>query len=257
MLKWPHIDRLRYSGFDIQSSKRYRERKDYDVERLLSRPVIIEEKLDGGFRGFKWQNGLPRARAKSRQLTDLDNRDKRHFMIYDWAYAHSEILENIPEGHTLCGEYLLARHHICYSALPCYFIGFSIIDSRDMFLSPHKKAAAFESWSIAKPPVIFEGRIGYEEIPGLVQDRISSFGSEVNEGCIIKSAEKEEYRQSKKDATFTTMFKFVRREFTDDLEEGDHWTREPLQINRIAPDGCGICKELERRAQNFEGKIIR
>ena len=86
--------------------------------------VVATVKMDGE------NTSLYRDNVHARSLESEDH-ISRHWIKNLW----SRIRWDIPDGWRVCGENLWAQHSIRYTALPSYFLGFSVWDKQNVCLS--------------------------------------------------------------------------------------------------------------------------
>lgn len=113
---------------------------------FIGRRVIVTEKMDGE------NTSLYRDYIHARSI------DGRSHPSRDWVKQFwSTISADIPEGWRVCGENLYAKHSIHYTALPTYFMGFSIWDDKNMCLGWDETLEWFVLMGITPVPVLYDG----------------------------------------------------------------------------------------------------
>lgn len=95
-----------------------------NTDHFTGQEVVITEKMDG--ENTTMYPGFIHARS-------LDSKDhpSRHYV----KTLHGGIKYLIPEGYRLCGENVYAKHSLLYSALPSYFMLFSVWNELNVCLS--------------------------------------------------------------------------------------------------------------------------
>ncbi len=227
--KYPEAFRIVYPDLNIQPDKHYL--AGPEVRELFRGDVVLEEKLDGSTLFITWTGGKPLLRAKGTRIISEFERTKAFVHAYNWAYQNCKKLEKIPRGHAIVGEWLYALHSIPYNELPDFFVAFDVMHIRTGKLLPVKqRLKIFEECGLASAPVLYEGRLSYEEVPEFV--RLSSFSgrhencspplmeAQIMEGIVIKS-----YGQEFKSG------KYVTKEFSAAMEQ--HWLELPLVQNQL------------------------
>ncbi|GAA0853286.1 hypothetical protein GCM10008915_73720 [Bifidobacterium pullorum subsp. gallinarum] len=63
----------------------------------------------------------------------------------------------IPEGYRICGENAYAKHSLLYSALPSYFLLFSVWNEHNVYLSWDETEDWADRLGLAAVPVLYKG----------------------------------------------------------------------------------------------------
>lgn len=218
-MKYPRMLRLPLEK-EQRSSKRYA--TDTDIKELLSNEVTVDEKLDGSIVSFSREGDDIVAYGRRNEIMRngvLNNRTKAYIMLDDWYWNNVESLQQIPEGYTIFGEWLKAKHTIFYDKLSDYWLYFDIFDGK-RFLSDEERVGVVENLELWGMPLL---KLDYLTITSLrvIALRKKSECGDRMEGFVVKNYEKQ------------IFCKFVKREFDVDLEESAHWLKQPLEINRV------------------------
>lgn len=123
----------------------------------------------------------------------------------------SGISYEIPEGWRVCGENLWAEHSIHYDALPSYFMGFSVWNSKNQCLSWDDTLLWFNLLGITPVPVLYDG-VWNETVIRQLWDPSTW---DVTEGYVVRVADQYDFSQFK-----TSVAKFVRR---GHVQTAKHW----------------------------------
>lgn len=167
---------------------------------FTNKRVIVTEKMDGENSSL-YNNGI-HARSV----------DGRSHVSRDWIkQLWSTIRADIPEGWRVCGENLYAKHSIYYTALPTYFMGFSIWNDRNVCLGWDDTLEWFDLMGITPVPVLYDGIFDIPTIKGLW----NSADWNTREGYVVRLADSIDY------GNFRHCFgKFVR---DNHIQTVKHW----------------------------------
>jgi len=196
-----------------------------EIKALLKDHVTIEEKVDGGVLGFAWDGNIPLVIGKH-CMVDYNVNTKKFHGITEWIYDNYEIINNIPLGWIIYGEWMRASHNIMYNKLPDYFIGFDVWDgNKEKFLNVIDRSTFLCEIGLKEVPIIYSGtNIGIEDIicisegVGGVSNKSRFNNNELIEGLIIRNDN-------------GLIGKYVRREFTNSMEE--NWLKTSLIENKL------------------------
>ncbi len=183
-----------------------------NVDDMLGTEAVITEKMDGE------NTTMARDYIHARSLTS-GNHPSRDWVKNFWG----RIRFQIPHGMRICGENVYARHSIAYSALPSYFLGFSVWE-RNTCLSWDEALEWFQLLDITPVPVLSQEDFT-EESMKLWQ--APSLGA--REGYVIRP------RVAFDLADFPRRVgKYVRARH---VQTDEHWLHQPVVKNGLAGDG--------------------
>lgn len=200
-----------------------------EAEPFFTRPVIIEEKIDGSNLGislsednqFIFQNrGKVIASTSATQWKSLDT----------WTTNHPELWELLEGGNTiLFGEWCYAKHSLHYTRLPGYFVAFDLyLKKEKCFLSRSEFERRMEPTTIPLIRVIVRDVIlPNKDAYKVLLDTPSAFHDGFVEGIYIRIDNEAENRNEKR-------AKLVRPDFMRGIDEGEHWAKQTLVRNTIA-----------------------
>jgi hypothetical protein len=212
--KYPRIPHLPWSPGTAPDDRRMP-----DTTALLDRPLVITEKLDGSNLSMTSGDVFARTHAHAPRHPSFDMAKRL------WAGVRGRI----PEGLSVFGEWLYARHSIEYRALPGYFIVFGVRDDA---------AGAWRSWDqttqfasdlgLPAAPVLWTGRVRTDgELRGHVERlarQPSEFGGD-REGVVVRVA-----------GPITdfdvSVAKWVR---AGHVQTDEHWSAQPIVKNGLGP----------------------
>lgn len=218
----PHLATL--SGVEIRDDKvlTANERSAF-----LRRDLTVEEKVDGANLGISFDSsGNMRAQNRGGYLQLPGSGQWR--TLKDWLKLRADVLfDTLIDRYILFGEWCHARHSVCYSRLPDWFLGFDIYDRRSgRFLSVTCRDALCSNMGIAQVPVVARGRFAFEELVRLMAK--SALVDQPAEGIYLRSDSGEWLVQ---------RAKVVRPEFLRSLDE--HWSRSAIEPNLLLGDVGG------------------
>ena len=157
--------------------------------------------------------------------------DSKHHPSRDWIKAFwNAVRWDIPPEWRVCGEYMFAQHSIPYSALPSYFLGFSVWDERNCALPWDETLEWFDligsatGQRIVPAPVVYDDVFDERRIRALCERLVS----EGQEGLVIRLADGFPYRDFR-----TCTAKYVRK---NHVQTDEHWMHGEIVRNGLAPD---------------------
>jgi ATP-dependent RNA circularization protein (DNA/RNA ligase family) len=190
---------------------------------LLSRPIFVEEKIDGANVGIHLgeDGGLV---AFNRNTRIGPGAHPQFAPFKAWlAERRSSLTVALTRGLVLFGEWCYARHTIVYDSLPDYFLLFDVWDRHaDRFLG----LAARDEWArqlgLATVPLLWQGVVGDRTRLETLASR-SRFGPDSAEGL---------YLRREVEGRLLYRAKWVRTGF---LQPGAvHWSGKSLVRNFLA-----------------------
>lgn len=140
-IKYPRTHHLPWSPGISDDDRVIESLADWGGERL-----IVTEKMDGE------NTTMYRRGIHARSV------DGRHHLSRNWVKQfHGSLAHDIPTGWRICGENLYARHSIAYTALPSFFLGFSMWNERNVCLPWDETVEWFALLGITPVPVLYDG----------------------------------------------------------------------------------------------------
>lgn len=192
-----------------------------DVKALLTGKVTIEEKIDGANVGII--GGNPFRMQKRGSLVDTSEHQQFN-RFKAWAMNRWQLLDTIPKGTVVYGEFMWATHHIFYDSLPDWFICFDVLVG-DKFLRRQSKEEFCKELNIEVVPLIYEGYVDdIVHLESFIRGPSAYSSDHDREGIVIKN-----YRKQMR-------AKIVVPEFVKEInEDGTHWmTRwDPRKVNKL------------------------
>ena len=167
---------------------------DDDARALLSKPVLVEEKLDGAnvvvwLAGTRVECALrsgPGGRDRARQLGPLRA----------WLSQRTDELRELLAGRALYAEWLYLTHRIPYNCLPSYVVGLDVWSPDGSFVSVTERNTLLTAAGLPAPPELDRCVLG----EACVAERLlgkSRFGDELMEGVVIRTVDGSQPRIAK------------------------------------------------------------
>ncbi len=193
-----------------------------EVTELLSKELVVEEKIDGANLGisfeekigFRFQN---RGNWLEGKLTGQWER------LRGWTAEHeSSLRTHLPPSHVLFGEWCYAKHSIAYDRLPDWFLAFDVYDAvADRFWSIERRDDLLREVGLALVPMVASGSFFLQQLIRML-DEPSAFGNQPREGI---------YLRLEQDGWLVARAKLVSPEFVQQI--GEHWSFRAIQPNRL------------------------
>jgi hypothetical protein len=165
-----------------------------EVESLLAKPVLVEEKLDGANVIVWLDDGSvecalrsgPRRRDRAGQLGPLRA----------WLAKRSDELRLLLAQHALYAEWLLLTHAVHYDRLPAYFVGLDLWSEQSGFATPLERNERLAEAGLTVPPEVHRGVLSWVDDVERLLGR-SRIGSEPMEGVVLRTLDGSEPRIAK------------------------------------------------------------
>lgn len=186
---------------------------------LLGVEIVITEKLDGGCCSIEHNGCYARTHANAPSHPSFD-----HIKALQSTYKHI-----IPDELQIFGENCFAEHSIHYSALPGYFLVFSVRDTKNNIWFAWNDVC---SWAarlcVPTVPVLFRGKVETEKELRKLTEQLASEPSRCGgkrEGVVVRAV------HSFKDDDFPKFVqKWVRK---GHVQTDDHWTKKTIVRNGL------------------------
>lgn len=188
---------------------------------ILSKPVTIEEKIDGANLGISFTaNGEIQLQNRGSYL--MKPFEGQWKLLNNWINCHEEkIFDVLMDEFILYGEWCYAKHSVYYDNLPDWFIGFDIFDIKERcFLSVQQRNFMLNQMNVKIVPKLGFGTYDVYDLPTFFQK--SKYGKNYCEGIYIRQDE---------DGYLKYRAKMVRKEFKQNIVE--HWSKGRLQCNKV------------------------
>lgn len=164
------------------------------VHALLTRPTLVEEKLDGANVVVWLDDG--RVQCALRSGVGAQDRGRQLGPLRAWLAERSHRLRDLLDGRALYAEWLLVAHGVRYDALPAYVIGLDVWSPTTGFAAPDARNELLELAGLTAPPELHRGTIdGIDSIEKLLGR--SRAGSEPMEGVVVRPLDCREPRAAK------------------------------------------------------------
>lgn len=163
------------------------------LESLLAKPVLAEEKLDGANVAI-WLDG---GRVECALRSGPGGRDRAGQLgpLRAWLAERSDELRVLLRESALYGEWLLLTHAIGYDRLPAYLLGLDLW-SESGFATPLERNERLAGAGLQPPPELYRGRLGrLDDLERLLGE--SRVGAEPMEGLVLRTLDGSEPRVAK------------------------------------------------------------
>lgn len=162
---------------------------------LLSRPVAVEEKLDGA-NVMLWRDGS-RIECSLRSGPGSADRAGQLGPLRAWTAERADQLRPIVEDDAVVyAEWLYLTHTVAYEGLPSYLIAIDVRRPDGSFLLVDDRNKVCAANGLATPPEVFRGLVGdvaaVEHLLGA-----SRYGAPEAEGVVVRSLDGVEPRVAK------------------------------------------------------------
>lgn len=192
---------------------------DKDKKALLNGTVEITEKIDGANVAIVRGNKQKWTLQKRRGLADEGSHAQFSF-FWNWARYNVEKILNIPSQWVIYGELCFVKHTIEYDQLPSYFLVFDIWNGQE-YIRPDKRLDMSKSLGFAHVPVLYYDHLeDIEQLESMIGQSNFS-GTSLMEGLVVKNWRKQ------------MRGKIVRPEFIKEMEDEDHWMKQPLKKQKL------------------------
>jgi hypothetical protein len=224
---------------------------------LAGRPLVIEEKLDGGNAGISF-DAQGRLWLQSRGHFLTGGAREKHFDLFKrWAHTHADALRAaLGRRYVLYGEWLYAKHTIFYDRLPHYFLEFDVLDAdTGAFLGTPERRALLAGVPVAPVPVLRTGPCReLTEVTALLGPSLykgpgwreglhaAALARGLDPGQVWKETDSSDlmeglYVKVEEGGRVVERYKFIRASFlTTVLDSGSHWLRRAILPNQLRPD---------------------
>jgi hypothetical protein len=217
-----------------------------DDDRHLGRPesdafladasLIVEEKIDGTNTAVHFTSaGRMVLQCRGHEITE--GMHPQYDLFKQWTSVKRPVLEQmLTDRYILYGEWLYARHSVHYRALPHYFFEFDILDKDEQkFLDLESRLMLLYGTGIHTVPVLHRGKASYDQILKCIG--VSAFDALFDNPLTGKPDNRMEgvYLRTEKEGVVTGRAKVVRPEFVEKIKQSEHWQRQVMVPNKLAP----------------------
>ncbi|MBB4143241.1 RNA ligase family protein [Rhizobium rhizoryzae] len=222
--KFPHTPHLLWLG--TGEARGDKVLSTQEVDKILSRKLIVEEKVDGANLGisvdssgeFRFQN----------RGSYLEKPYRGQFSrLASWFSGHQyELVKSITPNLILFGEWCAAKHSLSYDRLNDWFLLFDVYSKveRAFWDTVRRDQFAYVT-GLSTTPRVAEGFFDRNNLVSLLMSSESKFRHGSVEGLIIK-AEANGFCEMRA--------KIVRPDFVQQINE--HWSARRLEWNRVESD---------------------
>ena len=187
-----------------------------ELRTMLSGDIHVSEKLDGANVGIAKVRNRLILQKRGGMIQDGDHPQYGRFKA--WAWENYSKFEQLPDGCTLFGEWLWAKHSIRYTKLTSHFVAFDVY-YRGVLVAPMEMERLCIIAGIESVPLKHCGAWP-TSLADLVHHVMgpSSFSDEAMEGFVVKSTDG------------NIRGKYVRSNF---IAGSEHWSERPIVENSL------------------------
>ena len=150
----------------------------------LTRPVVVEEKLDGANVSLWWESGA--VRVASRGGEDARDRAGQLGRLRGWAAEHHLALATLlANGRAAYGEWLWLTHTVEYDRLPDWLVVLDLWTPDAGMLPLEIRDQAVADAGLVVPPGLVEGVVGTRHALIALMGT-SRFGNQPMEGVVLR-----------------------------------------------------------------------
>ena len=165
-----------------------------EAKALLTKPVLVEEKLDGANVVVWVEEG--RVECALRSGVGAQDRGRQLGPLRAWLAERADRLRELLDGRALYAEWLLVSHAILYDALPAYLVGLDVWSPASGLVAPDTREELLSRAGLVAPPELHRGTIdGINHLERLLGT--SRAGSEAMEGVVVRALDGREPRIAK------------------------------------------------------------
>jgi hypothetical protein len=165
-----------------------------EADAFLTRPVLVEEKLDGANVVVWLHDG--RVECALRSGSGAQDRGRQLGPLRAWLAERTDRLRVLLDERALYAEWLLVAHGVRYDALSAYLVGLDLWSPTSGFVAPDIREELLTQARLVTPPELHRGPIGsIDRLEGLLGR--SHAGSEPMEGVVVRTLDGREPRIAK------------------------------------------------------------
>ncbi len=221
-IRFPHTPHIAWLGQGTPRDDKVL--APFEVEALLSGPVVVEEKIDGANLGISVnQDGKLRLQNRGDYLRKPFTGQFKKLSAWI-TLRENDLISMLGNSLILFGEWCAARHSVAYDRLPDWFLIFDIYDSSTRrFWSTKRRNELAALLDLPIVPEVLRGKTTLPFLKDLVLNNPSQYRDGMMEGLVIRQ-ESEDWLE--------TRAKLVRPDFTQAIDE--HWCRKAIEWNVLA-----------------------
>lgn len=228
--RFPHTPHLTWLGDG--SPRDDKVLRPTEVEALLARPLIVEEKVDGANIGISISD-----------FGELQVQNRGQYLIEPFVGQFEKLNTWLPPRYDrlfdalgadliLFGEWCTARHSIAYDRLPDWFLAFDFYDMLEKrFVSSRRRNGLARQLGLHTVPQLAEGRFTLSRLKEFLEDQPSHYYDGPMEGIVVRTIHGD---------WLEARAKLVSARFTQNIDE--HWRKRAIQWNRLdwkqTQNGC-------------------
>jgi hypothetical protein len=156
-----------------------------ELRRLLTEPVVVEEKLDG-MSLTVWLDDTAWPRVASRSGKTQGDRGGQLGRATAWASEHAPAVRALlAPAEVLYAEWMGRTHSVAYDALPDWLVVLDLWTDARGFASAAERDRRCDAAGLAPPPVLYRGQLGDLDVLRALHG-CSRYGSDGAEGLVVR-----------------------------------------------------------------------
>jgi hypothetical protein len=208
--------------------------------------AVVQEKVDGANTGISFsEEGQLLLQSRGHYLRG-GPRERQFDLLKQWANENQNMLFDILEDkYVLFGEWMYAKHHIFYDALPHYFLGFDLYDKETGKFVSLRRYHEIVRDRLHSVPVLAQGKFGkMSNFTGLIGP--SQFQTKDWKKKFVEMAGEKElgytdpsglmegvYVRVEDDDWLIGRMKHPRDQFLKVRIDDSHWMTRPIIANQL------------------------
>lgn len=219
--RFPHTPHLAWLGEGNRRNDKVL--SPSEVEALLSRPLIVEEKMDGANIGISI-SVFGELQVQNRGQYLMEPYEGQFEKLNHWLPPRFDhLFDALGTDLILFGEWCASRHSILYDHLPDWFLVFDVYDLQaKRFFSVQRRDKLSRKLDLRIVPQLNKGRFSMPQLKALLETSSSHYHDGPMEGIVLRAED---------GLWLTNRAKLVSAQFTQSISE--HWRKRPIQWNRL------------------------
>jgi ATP-dependent RNA circularization protein (DNA/RNA ligase family) len=219
--RFPHTPHLAWLGEGSPRDDKVLSQAEVDA--LLAKPLVVEEKVDGANLGVSLDlSGDLRFQNRGQYL--IPPFRGQFARLEPWLEAHRDALfDALTPDLILFGEWCAARHTLAYDRLPDWWLLFDVYDRcAARFWNVTRRNQLAIAHGFATVSTVARGQFTVQELVSMVRERPSAFRDGPLEGLVVRT----------EDGDWTAArAKLVHPAFVQSMDV--HWRARILEWNRL------------------------
>lgn len=219
--RFPHTPHLSWLGQGAPRDDKVLSPSEAEV--LLSKPLIVEEKVDGANIGISI-SVFGELQVQNRGQYLMEPYDGQFEKLNVWLLPrYDDLFDALGADLILFGEWCAARHSIGYERLPDWFLVFDVYDQQaKRFFSTKRRNELARQLGLRTVPQLAQGRFTLSQLKAQLDVQPSQYYDGPMEGIVMRTEQGNWLK---------ARAKLVSARFTQNIDE--HWRKRTIQWNRL------------------------